>query len=189
MFGSLLQPMTNGVLELLVPHHRARSYRMNTTASGTQVLVLLHQIHQQRYGTGIEIDIAVQSQKVGILGHDILTINRDWQFHQTVPQKVVHVHDLRPSLTMPNTVLVLEMGNELGLARQCPNQTSSVRRRVLLRWSQPDGGLMDFGSRLINRINQELHKPIALNIVITMIGNFESVIEENVSCAKKGTES
>lgn len=153
---------------------------MNTTASSTQVLIFLHQIHQQCDSTWIEIDISVQSEQIGVLRHYVLAINRDRQFHQPVSEQVVHVHDLRPTLTMSNTILVLEMGNQFCLSRQGPNQTTSVRRWILLRWPQPDVGLMYLRGCFVNRIDQDFDEPIALNIIIAVIGNFESVIEENV---------
>ena len=46
VFGGLLQPMADSVLEELVPHHGTGADRVDTAAGGTQVPILLHQIDQ-----------------------------------------------------------------------------------------------------------------------------------------------
>ena len=51
---------------------------------------------------------------------------------QLVPEEVVHVHDLRPPLLVPDLVLVLQVADDRRLARQHPHQPTAVRRRVLV---------------------------------------------------------
>jgi hypothetical protein len=116
MFGSLLEPMADSVFEELVPHHRAGSDGMNASASGAQVTVLFHQIDQELYSVGQKVNVSVKGEQVRVLGNNFLTIDRDRQLHKFVSQKVVHVHDLTPSLPVTDFALVLQVSNHLGLA-------------------------------------------------------------------------
>ncbi len=42
--------------------------RMNSSASSSEVLVLLHQVDESGDGLGLEVDIAVKSEQVRVLG-------------------------------------------------------------------------------------------------------------------------
>lgn len=67
---------------------------MNTAAGSTQATVLLHEIHEKLHRVRPEVDIAVQGEDVGILGHHGLPRHVDRQLHQFVPKQIVHVHYL-----------------------------------------------------------------------------------------------
>ncbi len=54
MLRCLLQPMPDCVLEELVPDHWSRPDRVDSPAGGAEVLVLLHQVHQQAHGRGLK---------------------------------------------------------------------------------------------------------------------------------------
>ena len=64
--------MADGVLEQLVPGHGAGAHGVDAAAGGPQVLVLLHQIHQERDGGGLEVDVAVQCQDVRVFSQNLI---------------------------------------------------------------------------------------------------------------------
>ena len=41
---------------------------MDSSASGSQVLVLLHEVDETGDGLGLEVDVSVQGQQVGVVG-------------------------------------------------------------------------------------------------------------------------
>ena len=63
MLRRLLQPVTDGVLELLVPLHVTAARRVDAAAAGTQARVPLHEVDQLEDGVGAEVDVAVQGQE------------------------------------------------------------------------------------------------------------------------------
>lgn len=50
---------------------------MNTTASSTQVLILLHQIDEKLYCRRLKVNITVKCQQKRILRDDLLAIDTD----------------------------------------------------------------------------------------------------------------
>lgn len=44
---------------------------------------------------GLKVDVTVQGKQVRVLGNHLLALHRDWEFHETVPKQVVHVHHLQ----------------------------------------------------------------------------------------------
>lgn len=74
VLGRFLQPMTNGVLELLIPDHGTRADRMNTSTSGAHFLILLHAIDEQTHRFGSKVNIAVESQQERVLGSNALLV-------------------------------------------------------------------------------------------------------------------
>lgn len=68
---------------------------MDSTASGSQVSVLLHQVDEQSHGVRLEVDVSVKSQQIRVLGDNLLPFHGDRQLHQTMSEQVVHVHHLR----------------------------------------------------------------------------------------------
>ena len=94
----LLQPVTNGVLKLLIPLHVARAGGMNPPAGGAHHGVPLHQVHHLDDSLGLEVHIAIQGQQEGVLRPCLLAhAGQVLLVHQLVAQEVVHVHDLGPS--------------------------------------------------------------------------------------------
>ena len=63
MLRRLLQPVTDGVLELLVPLHVTAARRVDAAAAGAQARVPLHEVDQLEDGVGAEVDVAVQGQE------------------------------------------------------------------------------------------------------------------------------
>ena len=45
---------------------------------------------------GLEVNISIEGEQVGVLGASLLSLVADRQLHDLVAQQVVHVHDLRP---------------------------------------------------------------------------------------------
>jgi len=106
VLGGLLQPVADGVLEPLVPHHGAGADRVDAAARRAQLLVLLHQVDQQLHGVRLEVDVAVQRQQVRVLGDHLLALRRDPLLHQPVTQQVVHVHHLQsPTIFQSQSVI------------------------------------------------------------------------------------
>ena len=50
----------------------------------------------------------------------LLPLVRDRELHELEPEQVVHVHALGPALLVPDLGLVLQVANDLGLARKSP---------------------------------------------------------------------
>ena len=50
--------------------------RMNSSASSSEVLVLLHQVDESGDGLGLEVDIAVKSEQVRVLGFHLFDENK-----------------------------------------------------------------------------------------------------------------
>ena len=46
----------------------------------------------------------------------------DGELHELESEEVVHVHALRPALLVTNLGLVLQVTDDLGLARKCPEK-------------------------------------------------------------------
>ena len=95
-------------------------------------------------------------------------------------KEVVHVHDLAPSLPVTNLSLVLQMGDHLGLAGKRPNETASVRCRILLGRAESDVGLMDVRGRFIHDVHQQFDESVSDDIIVAVIAQLESVVEKNV---------
>lgn len=180
VLGGLLEPMTNGVLEFLVPYQRTRTNRMDTTAGSSQILVFLHQIDQELYGCRLEVDVTVQSEEEGVLGYDFFTVDAYGELHESVTQKVVHVHHLAPTLPVPDLTLVLQMSYHLRLSRKRPDKSSTVRRDILLGRSHVHPGLMHVRSCLVQGSDQKLDEPIDLTLVVVVVSKLEGVVEEYV---------
>jgi hypothetical protein len=68
---------------------------MDATAGGAQVAIFLHQIDQQLDSEGLEINVTVKCQKVSVFSHHFFSVHGYGQLHETVTEKVVHVHDLK----------------------------------------------------------------------------------------------
>lgn len=68
VLGRFLQPVTNRVLELLVPYHRTRTDWMNAAASGSHLFVLLHAVYQKTNSLWPEVNVAVQREQKSVLG-------------------------------------------------------------------------------------------------------------------------
>ena len=180
MFSGLLQPMTNGILEELIPDHRARANGVDAPACRAQVLVLLHQVDEQADGRRLEVDVAVQGEDVCVLGKDLLAVDADGELHEPVAEKVVHVHALRPSLLVPDLGLVLEMDEHLGLAGERVDQTASIGSGHFLGRPQPDVGLMDVASSLVDTADELLDEVVALHPVLASVADLEGVVEKDV---------
>ena len=144
VLGRLLQPVTDGILKELVPDHGSRSDGVDSTTSRSEVPVLLHQVDQQVDGRGLEVDVSVQGEDVGVLGQHFLAIHGNGQLHKTMSKQVVHVHALRPALLVPDLRLVLQVDEHLGLAWQDVEQPAAVRGRDFLRRTKTDVGLEKF---------------------------------------------
>ena len=99
---------------------------MDAAARGAKVPVLLHEVDESDDGLGLEVNVPVQGQQVGVLRDDLLALVRDGQLHQLEAQQVVHVHALRPALLVTDLGLVLEVADDLGLPRQGPHQAAAI---------------------------------------------------------------
>lgn len=68
---------------------------MDAATGGSDLLILLHPIDEQLHGGGLEVNVAVQGKKEGVIGDDLLATSV-WQLlgHQAMTQQVVHVHHL-----------------------------------------------------------------------------------------------
>ena len=177
---SLLQPMANGVFEQLIPDHWARANGVNATACRSQVLVLLHEIHQQCDSRWLEVDVSVKGEQVRVLRQDLLAVHRNGQLHELVTQQVVHVHALGPALLVPNQRLVLHVDNHLGLAGQRVDQTAAIGRWHLLGRPQPDVGLMHVGAGHVHAGHKVPHELIHLHPVVAHVRQLEGVVKEDV---------
>ncbi len=51
---------------------------MNSSASSSEVLVLLHQVDESGDGLGLEVDVAVKSEQVRVLGFHLFDENKLW---------------------------------------------------------------------------------------------------------------
>jgi hypothetical protein len=49
---------------------------MNSSASSSEVLVLLHQVDESGDGLGLEVDVAVKSEQVRVLGFHLFDENK-----------------------------------------------------------------------------------------------------------------
>lgn len=81
---------------------------------------------------------------------------------------------------MPDLALVLEVSHDLCLAGQCPHQAASVWRRELLGRPDADVGLVDVCGGVIHQVDQHLHELVHHVLVLVLVGDFESVVEEDV---------
>jgi len=90
---------------------------MDPAASGSQVFVLFHQIHQQSDGVRLEVDVAVERQQERVFGDGFLALDGNRQLHQPVSEQVVHVHDLAPPFPVTDLRLVFDVHGELGFPR------------------------------------------------------------------------
>ena len=108
---------------------------MNPPTGSAHALVLLHQINQPGDGLWLEINVSVQGEQVGVLGHDLLPLVGDGQLHELEAEEIVHVHALGPALLVSDDALVLEVAHDLGLSREGPHQAAAVWSWVLLWWT------------------------------------------------------
>jgi hypothetical protein len=90
--------------------------------------------------------------------------------------------DLAPTLPVPDLALVLEMCDHLGFAWQSPHEAPPVWCGVLLRRLHVYLCLVDEGRRLIYSGYQQLHESVHHVVVVILIADLESVVEENVGC-------
>ena len=74
-----------------------------------------------------------------------------------------------------------------GLARQSPHKASSIGCGVLLGRLHVYLCLMYEGRRFIDCGHQKLHKPVDYVLVVVVVANFESVVEENVGCGQENS--
>lgn len=86
---------------------------------------------------------------------------------------------------MSDLALVLEMGNDLGLARERPHEAASIGRRVFLGRPDPDVGLMDVGGGVVHQVDQQSHELVDYVLVLIFIRDLEGVVKEDVSCGRK----
>lgn len=82
---------------------------------------------------------------------------------------------------MPDFHLVLQMADQFILPRQCPNKSSSVRRRVFLGRSQSNVCEVHFRGRLVDAVYQTLHEAVSLHIFRVVTCYLKCVVHENVS--------
>ena len=127
VFRGFLEPMSDCVLKQLVEGHVGAACWMNPTTGRPHPLVLLQHVNQADGRLRLEVNVPVQGEQVGVLCHHLLPLVADGQLHQLVAEQVVHVHDLRPPLLVSNLVLVLQVADNPGLARQSPDQPAAVR--------------------------------------------------------------
>ena len=104
MLGGFLQPMADGVFELLVPDDRTwnegdewgkrhseiltTANRMDSTAGSTDFLVLLHSIDEQTNGFRSEVHIAIERQEIGILHLHENIVSSDQRENECLPVSV-----------------------------------------------------------------------------------------------------
>jgi hypothetical protein len=81
-------------------------------------------------------------------------------------------------------ILVLKMYDHLCLARQCPNQSSSVRCGKLDRRTYTTFRTVHFGGSYVYCIHQVQNIRVHNHFIIIVFANFKSVIEEYVSCKR-----
>ena len=68
---------------------------MDPAAGGAEFRGLLHPVHEDLDGLGLEVHVAVQSQQEGVVRPDLLPHQRDpLGADQLVAKEVVHVHHL-----------------------------------------------------------------------------------------------
>lgn len=91
---------------------------------------------------------------------------------------------LAPTLSVPNLGLVFEVSNHLRLSWQSPDKPSSVRCRILLGWTQSDGGFMYVSGRFVDGFDQQFHESVDLVFIVIVVTDFKSVIEEDMSWNK-----
>ena len=62
---------------------------MNASASSSEALVFLHEIHQQLHGMRFEVDISVECEEISVLSDGFFAANFNGQVHQLVakPEK------------------------------------------------------------------------------------------------------
>lgn len=82
---------------------------------------------------------------------------------------------------MPNFVLVLKMADHLGLAGQGPLEAAAVGRGVLLRRADPNVGHVHLAGGLVDGMHEALHEDVHLRVLVAVVGDFEAVIQEDVS--------
>ena len=139
VLGRFLQPMAHGILELLVPDHGSRAYRVNAATGGAHLGVFAHAVHEQQYCLGLEVHVAVQRQHEGVLRDELLVVG--YVFHKVakarevlkqrvatthvatllfadelVGQQIVHVHDLAPTFAVADLVAVFQVDYDFVVA-------------------------------------------------------------------------
>lgn len=82
---------------------------------------------------------------------------------------------------MSNLALVLQMSDHLRLSGKGPNQSSSIRSRILLRGSHMHPRLVHIRRGLVQRTDQQFYKPVHLRLVLVVVGQFKRIVEEYVS--------
>lgn len=90
---------------------------------------------------------------------------------------------------MPDLALVLQVGDDLRLARQGPHEASAVRRGELLGRTNADVRLVDVRGRVVHQVHQQLHELVHDVLVFVVVGYFEGVVEENVGWRRNSYES
>ena len=160
---------------------------MDAPAGGTEVLVLLHQIHEEGDGGRLEVDVAVQGEQVGVLGEHGLPVHGDGELHEPVAEEVVHVHALRPALLVPDEALVLEVDDHLGLAGEGVDEAAAVGGGDLLRRAETDGRLVDVGGGLVHAVDVGADELVDLHPVVADVRDLEGVVEEDVGWKRKDT--
>ena len=81
---------------------------------------------------------------------------------------------------MPDFVFILQVDYDFRFTRQCPNETTAVRRRDLLWRPQPNVGLVDVRRSFVNYIDHRGDVVVDDKLAGFFLAPFEGVIEENV---------
>jgi hypothetical protein len=109
-------------------------------------------------------------------------VDGNWKFHKSMTQQVVHIHDLRPPLSVSYFHFVLQMCYHLGFTGKGPYKTATVRCGNFFRRANAHMGLMHIRCGFVNCCNQKLDESVYLSFVIVVVRYFKSVIEKYVSC-------
>lgn len=81
---------------------------------------------------------------------------------------------------MTDLGLVLQMSNKLGLARKGPNKSATIRRRIFLRRTDANIGLVDVGCGVIHDAAQKFDEAVGHHFFVIVIAKLEGVVEEDV---------
>ena len=183
VLSCFLEPMPNCVLKELVEGHVGAACWMDPATGSPHPLVLLQHVNQADGRLWLEVNVPIQGEQVGVLRHHLLPLVADGQLHQLVAEQVVHVHDLRPPLLVPNLVLVLEVANNPGLPRQHPDQPAAVRRWESLWRFHLHHLSVVIGGRRVHDVNQLTNKGIdnltILNPILPVV-HLHAVVKEDV---------
>ena len=124
---SLLEPVANRVVKVLVPNKRAATKRVRAPADSADPSVSRDHHQQRNHVLRAKLDVGIRGEDVCVVRvHAILPPHRV----NLVTHQVVHVHHLRPPLALAHFLRVLQVHCDRESARDLKHNARAKRRRV-----------------------------------------------------------